>query len=127
MRDRLIELILQAENKADENGFVNCNLKSRRKAEFVAGHLLAEGVIVPKVKVGDVVYIPDDFGRIDAEIERIEITERGLCYEWVKYDRGVDETEVWDDGSFEDADIGKTVFLSFEDFEKALKEREGEG
>ena len=59
MRDRLIGLLLEAENKADENGFVNCNLKSRRKAEFVADHLLAEGVIVPKFTAGDHIWVID--------------------------------------------------------------------
>ena len=116
MRDRLFDLI--AEMLPED-----VPIDYLPDVDAIVDHLLSAGVIVPKVKVGDTVYIPDDFGRIDAEIDRIEITESGLCYEWVKCDRGVDETEVWDDGSFEDADIGKTVFLSFEDYEKALAER----
>lgn len=80
-------------------------------------------VIVLPCKVGDKVFIPDDFGRIEAEIEIIEITEREVRYGWVKYDRGVDETEVWDNGDFSVSDIGKTVFLTFEEYEKAFAER----
>ena len=89
--------------------------------------LPAADVIVPRVRMEQKVYIPDEFGRIKAVIESISVDRRGLCYEWCKYDYGVDETEVWDYGTFRDDDIGKTVFLSFEDFERALAEREGEG
>lgn len=89
-------------------------------ADKLVTALLEKGIIVPVCKVGAKVYIPDQFGRIEAEIEHIEITEDGISYEWVKYDRGVDETEVWDDGSFGIADIGKTVFLSFEEYAKVF-------
>lgn len=87
-------------------------------ADKLVTALLEKGIIVPVCKVGAKVYIPDQFGRIEAEIDRIEITEDGIRYEWAKYDRGVDETELWDDGSFESSDVGKTVFLSFEEYEK---------
>lgn len=87
-------------------------------ADKLVTALLEKGIIVPVCKVGAKVYIPDQFGRIEAEIDRIEITDDGISYEWVKYDRGVDETEVWDNGSFESSDVGKTVFLSFEEYEK---------
>ena len=93
--------------------------------ETMADTLFSNGVIVPPCKVGDKVFIPDNFGRIEAEIEIIEITEREVRYGWVKYDRGVDETEVWDNGDFSVSDIGKTVFLTFEEYEKAFAERRG--
>lgn len=86
--------------------------------KFLAKYIEESGAVLPICKVGDKVYIPDQFGRIEAEIDRIEITEDGIRYEWAKYDRGVDETELWDDGSFESSDVGKTVFLSFEEYEK---------
>ena len=89
-----------------------------RTADKLVTALLEKGIIVPVCNVGAKVYIPDQFGRIEAEIDRIEITEDGIRYEWAKYDRGVDETELWDDGSFESSDVGKTVFLSFEEYEK---------
>ena len=87
-------------------------------ADKLVTALLEKGIIVPVCNVGAKVYIPDQFGRIEAEIDRIEITEDGIRYEWAKYDRWVDETELWDDGSFESSDVGKTVFLSFEEYEK---------
>ena len=120
MRNRLIELL-------GDFPVWHSTLKDAWMPEAVdrlADYLLANGVIVPPCKVGQKVYMPDyEWGRIEAVIESIEITHIGLCYEWVKYDVGVDETEVWDDGTFRDKDIGKTVFLSFEEYEKALKER----
>ena len=115
MRDRLIELL----NK-QRNGKKKVSMSYEEFADF----LLANGVIVTQVKLEQKVYIPDDeWGRTEAVVENIEITHSGVCYEWVKYDVGVDETEVWDCGTFRDKDIGKTVFLSFEDYEKALAER----
>lgn len=44
-RDRLIELLLQANTEADKQGFSNC-LVLGRKAEFLVDYLLANGVIV---------------------------------------------------------------------------------
>ena len=51
-RDRLIELIEQAE------GQINNDMPS---IEQIADYLLANGVIVPPCKVGDTVYYVDDF------------------------------------------------------------------
>ena len=114
----ILRLIKEAESTFASTGKSLLDIE-----DYVAEYLAAKGVIAPICKVGDKVFIPDRFGRIEAEIESIEITQRGLIYEWVKYDRGVDETEVWDDGSFVDSDIGKTVFLNFQEYEKAFAER----
>lgn len=108
-RERLIELIQNAVN--------GC---ARHWAEIIANHLLANGVIVPPVALGSrqKVYVPVDGTTV--------------VYETKVYGIGVDE-----DGDMvinpheypEDAfgisgyNIGKTVFLSREDAEKALKER----
>lgn len=59
MRDRLIELINEAEYESLKYEMANKiypfdDYKSR--SEFVADHLLANGVIVPPCKVGDTVY-----------------------------------------------------------------------
>lgn len=45
-----------------------------------------------------------------------------VTYEWCNYDYGPDVTELWDDGSFTSEDVGKTVFDSLEDYEKAFPE-----
>ena len=59
--------------------------------------------------------------RFEAVIENIKITETDVVFEWVQYDKGVEETEVWDEGSFSLNDFGKTVFLVNEN----LKRRNG--
>ena len=46
--------------------------------KFLAKYIEESGAVFPICKVGDQVYIPDQFGRIEAEIDRIEITEDGI-------------------------------------------------
>ena len=102
-RERLIEILSQ-------------NIrKNRGESEIVAiaNHLLTNGVIVPPCKVGDKLYTEDSL--IDEycywEIVRIEIYEDESGF--------VDDSGNW--YSFDD--IGKTVFLTREEAEKALAER----
>ena len=45
-----------------------------------------------------------------------------VTYEWYNFEVGPDITEVWDDGEFTPEDIGKTVFNSLEEYEKAFPE-----
>ena len=130
MRDRLIELLLQAENKADENGFVNCNLKSRRKAEFVADHLLAEGVIALPVKMGDLLYMPWEWnGQKGIAYLTVTVLRCISGFGWsfgTDFDTNdEDYYEAYNCGSFKPKDIGKIVFLTREEAEKALAQREG--
>lgn len=123
MKEKLIELLMSAENNAEEQGFFNCH-RSKGKAECIADYLLANGVIQLPCKVGDTVYF-DAVGYHDsAEIDGIHIDENGIAFSWAQYDIGVDITELWDEGEFTIEEIGKTVFLSREEAEKALKERE---
>ena len=102
MREKLIELITKA----------RAPLISRPLAEKEADFLLENGVIVPPCKVGDKLY--NKHSLIDEycywEVEKIEIykDENGI----------VDDSNNW--YSFED--IGKTVFLTKEEAENALKE-----
>lgn len=59
MRDRLIELIEKAKKQECLNamcGDIDSLIDSPRGVEFIADFLLANGVIVPPCKVGDVVY-----------------------------------------------------------------------
>ena len=120
MRERLIELIMQGELEADKQGVFNCS-QSKWKAEIIADFLLENGVIVPPVKAGDAIY---------------EIHERRKGNEWVKIisKRFVHGVEIYAGGcmiarcgstiSVFLSDIGKTVFLTREEAEKALKESE---
>lgn len=83
----------------------------------IADHLLANGVIVPPVKVGDKMYFD---GKHFARHCAGEIMERSV---------DVVLTEVWAtfrgevDLAFGFEDFGKTVFLTREEAEKALAER----
>ena len=75
-------------------------------------------------KVGDTVWIKGD--RFPAVIEEIRITDDGVYFAYVEYDKGYEETEVWDNGEFTLSDIGKTVFLTHEEAEKALEGNNGQ-
>ena len=110
MRDRLKELITKSQ----------LCVNSRKLAD----HLIANGVIVLPCKAGDIVYSNDLDPRFDVEIERIVIEENVITFEWVQYEKGYEVTECWDEGEFSLDDFSKTVFLTKEEAEKALR---GEG
>ena len=135
-RERLIELLMQGDIAAAKQGVFNCCM-CRREAETIADYLLENGVIVPPVKMGDIVYIDN----APHNVVHITIEEDGISY-CAKYD--CDEYEcckecpfakeisfgevIMCEGNeyheFTASDIGKTVFLTREEAEKALKERE---
>ena len=108
MRDRLIELIGQA--RAMEASGIQCKVSNG----YIADYLLAEGVIVPPCKVGQTVWFPSEYydGPYPLIITRLEIYEE----ETILYSEG---------GEWHPEDFGKTVFLTREEAEKALAEREG--
>ena len=90
-----------------------------RNIEHIADHLLANGVIVPPCKVGDMVY------RIGKGNEII----KALVADWKKEAAGdwLFRAFYSVNGSsvtilFSDRNIGKTVFLTREEAEKALEE-----
>ena len=115
MRDRLIELIQDIKL---------CNPTNWDKPEFMALALLANGVILPPCKVGDTVYYPwiydGQCGVAFNKVESIKIYVNGLPLVIVE-DWGSDMPMPI---SFCNEDFGKTVFLTREDAEKALGERE---
>ena len=105
MRDRLIELL-------GDFPIFHSTMKKRWMPEAVerlADHLLSEGVIVPKVKIGQAVY---QLAHGYVEEERV---------------RGTHTTYLTNGYSFSEKDFGKTVFLTKEEAEKALKERSENG
>lgn len=83
----------------------------------VADGLLENGVFAPPCKVGDTVYEYDNVGRIyESEVV------------WFYYDKDYKRV-VYDcntELAFSEEAIGKTVFLSRKEAEKALKAREKE-
>ena len=101
MRDRLIELI--------QDSVGGC---ARHWAEIIADYLLANGVIVPPCKVGDIIWVKDFmWGLIPCKVD-----------EPYHYVCGYDGGGCTVSGYFADKDIGKWVFLTKEEAEEKLKE-----
>lgn len=116
---RLAELIAKAKSNMQGREFSS----GLERNFFLAEQLIDNGVILPPCKVGDTVYFPNESYHMAAEIDGIYIDEQGVHFSWVQYDVGVEITELWDEGEFDIEEIGKTVFLTFEEFEKALTEK----
>lgn len=97
-------------------------------AEVVADYLLDNGIIVPLCKVGDTVYAFEDcFGVVlPFLVEQIIVTygEKEPLVEYCANCHDNERDELLADLDFEPNDIGVTVFLTEEEAEKALKERE---
>ena len=114
MRERLIELIAESALKGDYTYIPD-----------VADYLLANGVIVLPCKVGDTVYMIDDYDCepyvLAVKIDHIKIDKISV---WVglRYPLGIKHTPL-----VPVDDIGKTIFLTREEAEKALKGGEGDG
>ena len=111
MRYRLIELIKE----------YICSLRIGDGAAYflsggvpdLADHLLANGVIVPPCKVGDVVWFISDRKIIETKVDKVVLKHGGLYL-------------LLSRNSFYETtcrSIGKTVFLTREQAEKALAER----
>lgn len=119
MRDRLIELIKQVKfTPFKDGGGLDISVKHQlpdHAFEAIADHLLANGVIVPSCKVGDIVYaIARWHGNYT--IREVEVCNYTIFdNEWKIVDPYGD---YWSVNNF-----GKTVFLTREEAEKALKER----
>lgn len=130
MRDRLIELMRQAEFAyLDFSKMHSCE---KSLTDFTTDYLLSNGVIVPPCKVGDVVYakkgcfyLPhatrikaDDI--ITCEIIAIKETKKGkflLLKPLLEEAFNMRSANDW----FSFLAIGKTVFLTKEEAEQALK------
>lgn len=114
MRERLIELI--------QNAVGGC---ARHLAEVIADYLLANGVIVPPCKIGQTVYFPmETNGECEPYVDVgtvfcIGFDERHTMWISARYESGLKYYHTSDD-------FGKTVFLTREEAEKALKEMEAE-
>lgn len=102
MRDKLIETI--------QNSVGGC---ARHWAEVIAEHLIENGVIALPCKVGDTLYTISSGLVKEHKIEKIEITRSKIClfFNWHGMGYEIVDSDL----------IGKTVFLSREDAEKALK------
>ena len=117
-RERLIGLLMQGELEASKQGIFNCSW-SKRKAEIIADFLIGNGVKLFPCEIGDTVYYHKTLcdGKYTLVIEE-DTVKRFLIY----------SIETLAMISFNHAlscdDFGKTVFLTREEAEKALKERD---
>lgn len=129
MKERLIELLMKGETEADKQGNFICYV-SRDKAEYIADFLLANGVLVPPCKVGDLVYA----------LWEVPTKEKAViyCAEVKGIYRSVRNCELTTTYQLEpiefrgrrkeyrDDDFGKTVFHDPTEAKKALAERNNE-
>lgn len=106
MRERLIELI--------QNSVGGC---ARHWAEIIANHLLANGVIVPTMRLGQACFHPCGYLNKVDECRVSSITQKadGSFKIRITNLRGGWVFEITAD------EIGKTVFLTREEAEKALR------
>ena len=114
-RERLIDLMIGAKRTEPETGSFT---------EYLANYLLEHGVIVPPCKVGDRLY--EVTGRKTVSVYKVKAIRVELFSLFIEWD--IVEGFVWQSLSGINADeIGKTVFLTREEAERALKERENNG
>jgi hypothetical protein len=123
MRDRLIGLIRSVPKINFPIGS-RAQGKTYQTAANIADHLLANGVIVPPCKVGDTVYFLPQKEILQATVTNIEVNyytnpQMWLTIEYCLYNRNHYKTRI-------DLMLGKTVFLTREEAEKALAERSAE-
>lgn len=92
-----------------------CDTTKRSKKEYIADYLLANGVIVPPCKVGQILYV------IEAGlINEAKVKEYKYCS---NSNNGVHWHIVFEDlFAMSEAHIGKSVFYTREEAEKKLKE-----
>ena len=131
-RDRLIDIIYCAGRDYDDYVDAQHEIGMSAHEDFdswLADDLLANGVILPPCKVGDRVFIIEKEYRLNkvehkiitCEIEFIYVSSKTKRYHTKKL-----ECPYMDNGfNFRPKDIGKTVFLTKEEAEQKLKEREG--
>lgn len=134
MRDRLKKLILENDilcHTCGENTDSYC-------AEYLADRLIENGVIVPPCKVGDVVYSPRENGILEQNVISIEIEKDSHVRVYFTCDYLCDgcpheqtyQSQAGDSGCYGEygeslfafEDFGKTVFLTREEAERAMKD-----
>ena len=109
MRERLIELLGQI--RGDEIALTN------EEADILIDHLLANGVIVPPCKVGDIFYGINETSYDDYEVLGFKFsTRKGDDKDVLIVLTTYDMEFVW----------GEEAFLTKEEAENVLKERERE-
>lgn len=119
-RDRLIELVCKGVQEFGKST-VKCSVD-----EYVADYLLANGVIVPPCKVGDMVYVitadsPTGIEETKVSQIKVKVKENGKISYRISAPCVYD---TWGEAhwTFCAFEFGKTVFLTKEEAEEKLKE-----
>ena len=133
MRDRLVELIF-------ESGILcrRCGDFSRNYcAEYISKYLLENGVIVPPCKVGDTLWIKWGFEETGKKLYPVKVyalrfdTKKNNMRICVEGDFHVSAYGGYFShhyvGTFSWGSVGKTVFLTKEEAEQAMKGGESDG
>ena len=126
MRDMLIELLKQINfDYCDEccYAFEDGYKSAPDFAEFFADRLIAEGVIVPPCKVGDTVYYINGayYNSAKQTVRPIEVTE--ISWKCDRSGKNLGFALIANGTRYKFSSIGKTVFLTREEAEKALTKR----
>jgi hypothetical protein len=128
MRDRLVELIVNAENAIyQETPYIT----DTERIGKVASHLLSEGVIVPPLWAGQTVYSYNHYlgGVFAYLIHNVCIGylgKSGIYWAFEANCHDEETDELLDEIDFDLDYIGKTVFLTRAGAEKAIAERREE-
>ena len=121
-KERLIELLDEGLNEWSLSGWASSSL-FMEMSEYLAEHLLANGVIVPPCKVGDDVYIIEDEEVTNQFVLEVIQHRNGMWYfAYVPYDKHQNVRWFYPKEKASSSDIGKTVFLTREEAEAKLKE-----
>lgn len=120
MRDKLIEIFRNTNYQNRQNG-LTANLATQF-TEYALGEvvdtLLANGIIVPPCKVGDALYYPS-FGTdrvLLYKVISIKLNSKGL---YVVCENHLSKSQM----THKAEQIGKTIFLTKAEAERALAER----
>ena len=124
MRDRLIELLkIKYDHYCDQCG---AN-KDSQYIENLADYLIGNGVILPTLSCGDRVwFIPKGIDEVcEATVIGVEYNYFTYPQEWITVDYISSIVGKHEYKSRIDLTLGKTVFLTKEEAERALAERKG--
>ena len=124
MKDKLIELIINTP-PTRLKAVGRMMGKTYTTASGIANHLLANGVTILPCNVGDSVYAVDDTrgGILDGKITHLEFNTYTTPREWITVVIYYPFLGPVEEKNRIDLVLGKTIFLSREEAEKALAER----
>lgn len=123
MRERLIKLLKQAEKQQSLNavcGDIDSLIDSPRGAEFIADYLIENGVVVLPCKVGDILWF------LDYDLPKCFICPEQIVIQDIVLLKNTMLIRCSSSITLRTEDFGKTVFLTKEDAERALR-KEDEG